>query len=67
MWPLYSVAEVHSAEGRDRQADAWMDGCRNLQNGIGAAPEKSASSKSMLACVPMSCRELARKGSNFRV
>lgn len=67
MWPLYSVVELHSAQGRDGQTDAWMDGCRNLQNGIGAAPEKSASSKSMLVCVPMSCRELARKGSNFRV
>lgn len=67
MWPLYSVVELHSAEGREEQTDAWMDGCRNLQNGIGAAPEKSASSKSMLSCVPMSCRELARKGSNFRV
>lgn len=64
--PVFWV-ELHSAEGRDGQTDAWMDGCRNLQNGIGAAPEKSASSKSMLACVPMSCRELARKGSNFRV
>jgi len=31
------------------------------------APEKPASSKPMLACVPKSCRELARRGSNFRV
>lgn len=65
---IQRAVEVHSAaEGRDGRTDARTDGCRNLQNGIGAAPEKPASSKSMLACIPKSCSELARKGSNFRV
>lgn len=50
-----------------RGIDRQMDGCGNLQNGIGAAPEKPASSKSMLACIPKSCRELAREESKFRV
>lgn len=47
--------------------DRCMDGCKNLQKRTGAATEKPASSTSMLACVLKSCRELARKGSNFRV
>lgn len=65
---IQRAVEVHSAaEGRDGRTDARTDGCRNLQNGISAAPEKPASSQSMLACIPKSCRELARKGSNFRV